>query len=388
MRTLTSEVEKLRALIDREAERAGFDVVAVTSPDSIPLAPARLAQFVAEGFHGTMGWMEETLERRGDPSALWPEVRSVIVLAMNYGPDHDPRDLLARRDRGAISVYARNRDYHDVMKGRLKEIAGKIVAKAGGDVKVFVDTAPVMEKPLAEAAGVGWQGKHTNLVSREHGSWLFLGSIFTTADLMADEREADRCGSCRACLDACPTNAFPAPYRLDARRCISYLTIENKGPIPLEFREAIGNRIYGCDDCLAACPWNKFAQVASEAKLAAREDLREPSLADLVALDDAAFRSFFSGSPVKRIGRDRFIRNVLVAAGNSGDPALVEQARGLLSDGSPLVRGAAVWALSRLMSAWDFASLANVALEMEGDAGVCEEWRQALGNSRQEEIRG
>jgi epoxyqueuosine reductase len=384
MRTSTSEAEKLRALIDREAERAGFAVVAVTSPDAIPLAPARLAEFVADGFHGSMGWMEETLERRSDPSVLWPEVRSVIVLAMNYGPDHDPRELLARRDRGAISVYARNRDYHDVMKGRLKEIAGKIVAKAGGDVKVFVDTAPVMEKPLAEAAGVGWQGKHTNLVSREHGSWLFLGSIFTTAQLVADEREVDHCGSCHACLDACPTNAFPAPYRLDARRCISYLTIENKGPIPLEFREAIGNRIYGCDDCLAACPWNKFAQAASEAKLAAREDLREPRLAELLALDDAAFRNFFSGSPVKRIGRDRFIRNVLVAAGNSGDPAFVEQVSGLLADASPLVRGAAVWALSRLLSAQEFVSLANAALATEGDDSVCEEWRQALENGGQQ----
>jgi epoxyqueuosine reductase len=386
MRTLTSDNQKLRELIDREAERAGFAVVAVTSPGSIPLAPSRLAQFVAEGFHGSMGWMEETLDRRGDPSALWPEVRSVIVLAMNYGPEHDPRELLERRDRGAVSVYARNRDYHDVMKGRLKEIAGKIVAKAGGDVKVFVDTAPVMEKPLAEAAGVGWQGKHTNLVSREHGSWLFLGSIFTTAELVADTREADHCGSCHACLDACPTDAFPAPYRLDARRCISYLTIENKGPIPLEFREAIGNRIYGCDDCLAACPWNKFAQMASEAKLAAREDLREPKLSDLLELDDAAFRTFFSGSPVKRIGRDRFIRNVLIAAGNCADPALAGQVTGLLSDASPLVRGAAVWALSRLLPEAEFNACADAALALEGDDGVCEEWQQALDGISQKEI--
>jgi epoxyqueuosine reductase len=384
MRTSISDSAKLRALIDCEADRAGFAVVAVTSPDSIPLAPARLAQFVAEGFHGSMGWMEETLERRGSPSALWPEVRSVIVLAMNYGPDHDPRELLERRDRGAISVYAQNRDYHDVMKGRLKEIAGKIVAKAGGDVKVFVDTAPVMEKPLAEAAGVGWQGRHTNLVSRAHGSWLFLGSIFTTADLVPDEREADHCGSCRACLDACPTAAFPAPYRLDARRCISYLTIENKGPIPLEFREAIGNRIYGCDDCLAACPWNKFAQAASEAKLAAREDLRAPALADLLRLDDAAFRSFFIGSPVKRIGRDRFIRNVLIAAGNSGEPALIGQVDGLLADASALVRGAAIWALSRLLPPAELAVRANSALAAEGDDGVREEWRQALRAGQKE----
>ncbi|RUY60782.1 tRNA epoxyqueuosine(34) reductase QueG, partial [Mesorhizobium sp. M7A.F.Ca.CA.001.13.1.1] len=245
MRTSTSDAAKLRALIDAEAQRAGFDAVAVTSPDAIPLAPARLAEFVADGFHGSMDWIAETLQRRSEPTALWPQVRSIVVLAMNYGPDHDLREVLAKRDRGAISVYAQNRDYHDVMKGRLKEIAGKLVARAGGDVKVFVDTAPVMEKPLAEAAGLGWQGKHTNLVSREHGSWLFLGTIFTTAELVPDRAEIDHCGSCRACLDACPTDAFPAPYRLDARRCISYLTIENKGPIPHEFREKIGNRIYG-----------------------------------------------------------------------------------------------------------------------------------------------
>jgi epoxyqueuosine reductase len=301
-------------------------------------------------------------------------VRSIVVLAMNYGPDHDPRDILARPDRGAISVYAQNRDYHDVMKGRLKEIAGKIVAKAGGDVKVFVDTAPVMEKPLAEAAGLGWQGKHTNLVSRAHGSWLFLGTIFTTAELEPDAAEIDHCGSCRACLDACPTDAFPAPYRLDARRCISYLTIENKGPIPREFREKIGNRIYGCDDCLAACPWNKFASAASEAKLAARADLREPKLSELLVLDDAAFRAFFSGSPIKRIGRDRFVRNVLIAAGNSGDASLTPIVRGLLGDASPLVRGAAIWALSRLLPDREFGELAATVSSTETDVAVQEEW--------------
>ncbi|TIW32151.1 MAG: tRNA epoxyqueuosine(34) reductase QueG [Mesorhizobium sp.] len=378
MRTSISRTQSLRALIDREARRAGFDAVAVTRPDAIPLAPARLAEFVADGFHGSMGWIAETIERRAEPSALWPEVRSIIVLAMNYGPDRDPRGILAKHDRGAISVYAQNRDYHEVMKGRLKEIAGKIVARAGGDVKVFVDTAPVMEKPLAEAAGLGWQGKHTNLVSREHGSWLFLGTIFTTAELAPDTAEEDHCGSCRACLDACPTDAFPAPYRLDARRCISYLTIENKGPIPREFRDKIGNRIYGCDDCLAACPWNKFAQAASEAKLAARDDLREPPLAELLGLDDAAFRSFFSGSPIKRIGRDRFIRNVLIAAGNSGGAALAGVVRGLLDDASPLVRGAAVWALSRLLPAIDFAQLAATALATEDDMTVRDEWLSAL----------
>ncbi len=379
MRTSISDQAKLRRLIDREARRAGFDAVAITTPGAIPQAPARLADFVAAGYHGSMGWIAETLERRADPSVLWPDVRSIIVLAMNYGPDHDPRALQQRTDRGAISVYARNRDYHDVIKGRLKELAGKIVAAAGGDVKVFVDTAPVMEKPLAEAAGLGWQGKHTNLVSRAHGSWLFLGSIFTTADLEPDRAEEDHCGSCRACLDACPTDAFPAPYKLDARRCISYLTIENKGPIPFEFRGAIGNRIYGCDDCLAACPWNKFAQAASEAKLVARTDLREPELADLLRLDDAGFRAFFSGSPVKRIGRDRFIRNVLIAAGNSDDRCLVAPARELLADRSPLVRGAAVWALSRLAAGDTVRELAAAALQDENDSTVRDEWRLALG---------
>ncbi|MEP9397968.1 tRNA epoxyqueuosine(34) reductase QueG [Mesorhizobium sp. KR2-14] len=370
--------ERLRQMIDREARRAGFDAVAVTSPEAIPQAPARLAEFLAEGFHGSMVWMAETFARRADPKTLWPDVRSIIVLAMNYGPEDDPRELQAQADRGAISVYARNRDYHDVIKGRLKEIAGKIVAQAGGDVKVFVDTAPVMEKPLAEAAGIGWQGKHTNLVSRQYGSWLFLGTIFTTAEIAPDVAETDHCGSCRACLDSCPTNAFPAPYKLDARRCISYLTIENKGPIPHEFRAAMGNRIYGCDDCLAACPWNKFARVASEAKLVARDDLRAPKLADFLVMDDAAFRSFFSGSPVKRIGRDRFVRNVLIAAGNSGERALIPPCESLLSDPSPLVRGAAVWALSRLMEPADFAALAE-RTRTEDDAEVHREWILATG---------
>lgn len=378
MRTSTSRSQTLRALVDAEARRAGFDAVAVTTPDAIPLAPARLAEFVADGFHGSMAWIAETLQRRSEPSTLWPEVRSIIVLAMNYGPDHDPRALQARRDLGAISVYAQNRDYHEVMKGRLKEIAGKIVARAGGDVKVFVDTAPVMEKPLAEAAGLGWQGKHTNLVSREHGSWLFLGTIFTTAELTPDATEVDHCGSCRACLDACPTDAFPAPYRLDARRCISYLTIENKGPIPQEFREKIGNRIYGCDDCLAACPWNKFARAASEAKLAARDELREPPLAELLQLDDTAFRTFFSGSPIKRIGRDRFVRNVLTAAGNSGDVSLAGPVRDLLGDASPLVRGAAIWALARLVTAAEFNGQAAIYLKTETDTTVQDEWLSAL----------
>ena len=368
---------RLRDIIDREAKKAGFDIVAVTTPDAIPLAPERLGQFVAEGLHGSMEWLAETASRRGDPKTLWPDVRSVVVLAMNYGPDANPLGILEKRDCGAISVYAQNRDYHDVIKGRLKEIAGKLAARADADVKVFVDTAPVMEKPLAEAAGIGWQGKHTNLVSRKFGSWLFLASIFTTAELTPDTPEDDHCGSCRACLDICPTNAFPAPYRIDARRCISYLTIENKGPIPREFREAIGNRIYGCDDCLAACPWNKFARSASEMKLAPRDDLREPRLAELLALDDPAFRTLFSGSPVKRIGRDRFLRNVLIAAGNSGDFSLIGQCRDLAHDLSPLVRGAAVWALSRLMPSPAFIEIATHLASEEIDDGVLAEWSAA-----------
>lgn len=369
---------KLRGLIAEEARRAGFDIMAVTTPDSIPLAAVRLKEFVESGYHGSMEWIAGTMERRGSPLALWPQVRSIIVLAMNYGPGFDPRIVQAMRSHAAISVYARNRDYHDVMKGRLKEIAGKIVARCGADVKVFVDTAPVMEKPLAEAAGAGWQGKHTNLVNRDFGSWLFLGTIFTTAELDADAAEPDRCGSCRACLDACPTHAFPAPWRLDARRCISYLTIENKGPIPVEFRQAIGNRIYGCDDCLAACPWNKFATQASEIRLTAREDLKAPRLADLLELDDAAFRTFFSGSPVKRIGRDRFIRNVLIAAANSGDASLVPRCEILAGDAAPLVRGAAVWALSWLAPRHRLAAVAALLVPAEADDDVLHEWKAAL----------
>jgi epoxyqueuosine reductase len=378
MRTSTSNGStKLRGFIEREAKRLGFDCVAVASPDSIPLAPERLAAFIEAGRHGTMAWMKETAGRRATPSALWPQVRSIVMLGMNYGPERDPLEALSRRERGAISVYAQNRDYHDVVKGKLKELAGRIAARSAAEVKVFVDTAPVMEKPLAAAAGLGWQGKHTNLVSRELGSWLFLGSIFTTAELEPDQPEEDHCGSCRACLDICPTDAFPAPYRLDARRCISYLTIESKRPIPLEFRAAIGNRIYGCDDCLAVCPWNKFARSASEAKLVARDDLQNPPLARLLALDDSGFRALFSGSPVKRIGRDRFLRNVLIATGNSGDATLAEECRRLLGDPSPLVRGAAVWALSRLLSAKAVRALASERAAAETDDDVLAEWQSA-----------
>jgi len=299
------------------------------------------------------------------------------MFGVNYGPDENPLAILQQRTRGAISVYAQGDDYHDLIKKRLKALARWLVATSGGEVKVFVDTAAVMEKPLAQAAGLGWQGKHTNLVSREFGSWLFLGAIFTTLDLPRDAADTDHCGSCLACLDICPTAAFPAPYKLDARRCISYLTIENKGPIPHEFRKAIGNRIYGCDDCLAVCPWNKFAQAGREAKLAARDALRAPGLADLADLDDAAFRALFAKSPVKRIGRDRFIRNVLIAIGNSNDGALAALAERRLDDASPLVRGAAVWALSQLTGREEFSALAARAIGMESDETVRAEWRLA-----------
>ncbi|MGQ2907779.1 MAG: tRNA epoxyqueuosine(34) reductase QueG [Aliihoeflea sp.] len=367
---------RLREFIEAEAKALGFDAVAVTRPDAIVEAGPRLGDFVEAGRHGTMEWMADTLQRRAHPNALWPEARSVIMLAMNYGPDENPLALLDRRDRAAISVYARNRDYHDVIKGKLKTLAQKFAARTEADVKVFVDTAPVMEKPLAAAAGLGWQGKHTNLVSREFGSWLFLGSIFTTAELGADAAEIDHCGSCRACLDICPTNAFPAPYQIDARRCISYLTIEHKGPIPHEFRAAMGNRIYGCDDCLAVCPWNKFAQATREAKLAARDDLVAPALADLLRLDDTAFREKFAGSPIKRIGRDRFVRNALIAAGNSNESDLLPLVENLLADPSPLVRGAAVWALSRLAGRERFDRLRLAA--MEQDDNVKAEWVHAM----------
>ncbi len=321
-----------------------------------------------------MDWLASNPHRRAHPRNLWSDVRSIIMLGVNYGPDEDPLALLHQKTRGAISVYARGDDYHDVIKSRLKQLARWLIAQAGGEVKVFVDTAAVMEKPLAQAAGLGWQGKHTNLVSREFGSWLFLGAIFTTLDLPRDNADIDHCGSCQACLDICPTDAFTAPYQLDARRCISYLTIESKGAIPREFREKIGNRIYGCDDCLAACPWNKFAQEGREAKLAAREQLRAPSLNELSRLDDASFRATFSKSPIKRIGRDRFIRNVAIAIGNSGDAALSSEAQRLLGDDSALVRGAAVWALSRLLSRAEFAALADEHRTRESDDGVRGEW--------------
>jgi epoxyqueuosine reductase len=328
-----------------------------------------------------MAWMAETFARRADPRTLWPDVRSVVMLAMNYGPADDPLDATRRRGAAAISVYARHRDYHEVIKGRLKTLASWLVATAGrddADVKVFVDTAPVMEKPLAAAAGIGWQGKHTNLVSREFGSWLFLGAIFSNIDLPTDAPEPDHCGSCRACLDVCPTRAFPAPYRLDARRCISYLTIEHKGPIAQEFRAAIGNRIYGCDDCLAVCPWNKFASSAHEAKLVARAELEAPPLAELAALDDAGFRKRFAGGPIKRIGIERFRRNVMIAIGNSGDRNLMRSAAAALDSNSPVVRGAAVWALGRLCRPDEGRVLRQKHATRESHAKVIAEWRVAF----------
>ncbi|WP_375174161.1 tRNA epoxyqueuosine(34) reductase QueG [Pseudooceanicola sp.] len=335
-------------LVD-QALAEGFDAARICRPWDIPQAPERLKHFLEAGYHGQMGWMESRATWRADPAALWPEARSVIMLAENYGPEEDPLALLDRPDRGAISVYARNRDYHDVVKKRLKRLARWLLAEAGdGEVKVFVDTAPVMEKPLGHAAGLGWQGKHTNLVNRELGSWFFLGAIFTTLDLAPDASEVDHCGSCRRCLDICPTNAFPAPYQLDARRCISYLTIEHDGPVDEALRPGLGNRIYGCDDCLAVCPWNKFAGVAREAKYHAREDLTAPRLAELATLDDTGFRQMFSGSPIKRIGRNRFLRNVLYAIGNSADPTLREVAAPHLGDPDPVVAEAAAWALKQL----------------------------------------
>jgi epoxyqueuosine reductase len=367
----------LKAALASEARALGFDCVGVTGPDTIADAARHFRAFLDSCAHGDMDWLAANPERRADPRGLWPAVRSVIMLGVNYGPDENPLAILESRTSGAISVYAQGDDYHDLIRKRLKALARWLVATAGGDVKVFVDTAAVMEKPLAQAAGLGWQGKHTNLVSREFGSWLFLGAIFTTLDLPRDEADADHCGSCQACLDICPTSAFPAPYKLDARRCISYLTIENKGSIPHEFRKAIGNRIYGCDDCLAACPWNKFAQAGREAKLAAREDLRAPSLAELARLDDAAFRARFAKSPVKRIGRDRFVRNVLIAIGNSGDGTLAGEAKRLVTDNSPLVRGAAVWALSQLLGREEFSTLAAAAMSTELDETVGAEWRAA-----------
>ena len=394
-----------------KAEAEGFSAIKITTPDAIPEALERLKAYLDAGYHGTMDWMETRIEERADPLKLWPEVKSIIMLGMSYAPDFDPLDILEKPELGAISIYARSRDYHDVLKGRLKQIAQSLIHNAGVEmnkhhptitnrpveiqkstdslnvfdksasqpaVKVFVDTAPVMEKALAAASGLGWQGKHTVLVSREHGSWLFLGAIFTTLELPPDETETDHCGSCTKCLSICPTDAFPAPYQLDSRKCIAYLTIEHKGPIDRTLRPLIGNRIFGCDDCLAVCPWNKFAVATREAKLQAREEFSAPRLADLVRLDDTAFRAKFSGTPVKRTGRDRFVRNVLIAIGNSEDAALAQEAERLLDDASPLVRGAAVWALSQLLSDGRFATLRERCHPGETDPTVLDEWQAGM----------
>lgn len=365
--------EKLVAELRTRAKALGFDSFGIAPASARPDLPEKLRQALDAGWHGEMEWMADTAERRGSPQELWPEVRSIILLGFNYGPDSDPLALLEEKSLGSISVYARNRDYHEIIKGRLKELAGLLARRGGADVKVFVDTAPVMEKPLAEAAGLGWQGKHTILVSREFGSWLFLGAIFTTAELPVDKPHKQSCGTCSQCLDICPTAAFPAPFQLDSRRCLAYLTVENKGPIPLEFRVPMGNRIYGCDDCLAVCPWNKFAKVTNEIKLRGRPELECPTLAELVQLDDAGFRELFAGSPIKRIGLGRFLRNVLIAIGNSGDLALVPLAEARLDHADAVVRGAAIWALRRLVPE-RAEQLKITHLAAEPDACVRSEW--------------
>ncbi len=368
----------LKAIDIRElALEQGFDAVGFAAAQTAERTREALREFILAGHHGDMGWMETREAERSSPNLLWPDAKSAIVLAMSYAPADDPLAALQQNDRATISVYAKGSDYHELIKKRLKTIARALVAKCGGGVKVFVDTAPLMEKPLAQAAGIGWQGKHTNLVSREHGSWLFLGVILTTLEINADESEPDHCGTCQRCLDVCPTKAFPTPYKLDARRCISYLTIEHKGPIPRELRPLMGNRIYGCDDCLAVCPWNKFAAASRETAFHARAELNAVRLADLAKLDDQSFRALFRNSPVKRIGRDRFMRNILIAIGNSNDQTLVKSALALLEDPSALVRSAAIWALSRLMTELEFSSLRDEWATREHDAVVLEEWQAA-----------
>lgn len=376
---MTAPADPLHDLLEelrQRAEALKFDAFGIASTDGLGSAGARLLEFIELKRYGNMEWMVKTVKRRSDPRQLMPSARRVIMVGMSYAPDQDPLEALDRRLNAAISVYAKSRDYHEVLKGRLKELAGLLARRANADVKVFVDTAPLMEKPLAAIAGLGWQGKHTNLVSRQHGSWLFLGAILTDAPLPVNSPEEDHCGSCRNCLDICPTDAFPAPYQLDARRCIAYLTVEHKGHIPLEFRKPIGNRVFGCDDCLAVCPWNKFAGLAREAKLAARVETDNPPLMELLALDDAAFRARFAGTPVKRTGRERFLRNCLIAAGNSGDGSLVPAVSRLLDDPQPLIRSMAVWALGELATGSEFTEMLNRYCPSETDATTIAEWRR------------
>jgi len=370
---------KQKAFLQQEAAAQGFAAMRILRADdpAIAVAGAQYLQRVAQKHYADLDYMYDTADRRADPRVLWPDVRSVIMLGFNYGPAEDPRALQNQPNKAAISVYARNRDYHDIIKGKLKHIATRFAARSGAEVKVFVDTAPVMEKPLAQIAGIGFQGKHTNLVSRQFGSWLFLSSIFTAAELPPDAAEVNHCGKCAACLAACPTNAFIAPFQLDAAKCISYLTIECKTPIPRALRPMLGNRIYGCDDCLAACPWNKFAQITHEAKLQARHDLLTPPIGRFLAMNEAEFRSFFSGSPIKRIGHARFLRNVLYAAGNSGNKRFIAAIKPHLAADSPLMRGAAIWALGRLMAKSSFAKLKAECAPQEQEAQVLEEWAAA-----------
>ena len=369
----------LKEFLKHEAEALGLDGVAVTRPDAISAAGPHLKNFLDNGRHGDMAWMATSQERRANPSLLWPEARSVIMIGQSYAPSHDPLLALKDKSRAAISVYAQGRDYHDVLKGKIKQLAGALQRRSGAEVKVFVDTAPLMEKPLAAQAGLGWQGKHTNLVSRVHGSWLFLGAILTTADIAPDAPEADHCGSCQRCLEVCPTNAFPAPYQLDARRCLAYLSIEHKGHIAAEFRKAMGNRVFGCDDCLAVCPWNKFASAAREQKFAACAATDNPPLTEILELDDAQFRARFAGTPVKRTGRDRVVRNALIAAGNSGDASLLAHVDPLLNDNSALVRAMAVWALGQLADAAHFRHKRDARIANERDETVLAEWRTYNG---------
>lgn len=373
-RTETAVADDLKADIREHAIALGFDAVRVTAPDAIGEAGERLEAFLQAGREGDMTWLRTTADRRRDPAVLWPDARSIVMLGMSYAPEDDPLEALGAPSHGVLSVYARGKDYHDIIKGKLKTLAGTIAHASGADVKVFVDTAPLMEKPLAAAAGIGWQGKHTNLVSRTHGSWLFLGAILCAAEIAPDEPEDDHCGSCRACLDVCPTNAFPKPYVLDPRRCLAYLTIEHKGHIPEEFRIAMGNRVFGCDDCLAVCPWNKFAQAARETRFAARAATDNPPLKELLDLDERAFRERFAGTPIKRTGRDRFLRNVLIAAGNSGDATLIVQVERLMSDPSSLVRAMAVWAMRRLAEGGLGDGLRRRHLAREHDHHVRAEW--------------